>query len=129
MALREVDAAEADTRVWNTGSNPELLSALNQPRVGTTFQIDHTLSGGYGLSLARFAVGIPLSGPLLFGDLHLDLGQLYRVKIGAATTKNIEIPCDSTLVGSTVYVQGVHVTGTGPLTLQLQNTLEVSIGG
>jgi hypothetical protein len=129
MALREVDSAQAAVTVWNTGSNPLFLSALNLPRVGSTFQIDHTQPGGYGLSLARYAVGIPLSGPMLHGDLHLDLGQVYRIRFGAATTKNIQIPCDSSLIGSTVHVQGVHLTGTGPLTLQLQNTLDVSIGG
>lgn len=129
LALREDDGADANVSVWNTGSNPLFLSAVNTPRVGTTFSINHTLAGGYALSFGRYPVGIPLTGPLLFGDLHVDLALLYKLKIGAASTKNIAIPCDSGLVAATVYIQGTHISGVGPVTMQLQNTLDVTIGG
>jgi hypothetical protein len=129
LALREDDGSDANVAIWNTGTNPLFLSATNSPHVGTTFSINHTLPGGYALSFARFPVGIPLSGPLLFGDLHVDLSQLYKIKIGAATTKNIAIPCDSTLVTATIFIQGTHIATVGPVTMQLQNTLDVTIGG
>jgi hypothetical protein len=131
MVLREEDSAQAAVATHNFGGNPLLLSASNLPRVGQTLTINHTLVGGYAISLfPRFPTGVPLSGPLLFGFLHLNIGSpLYKIKAGVQPIKNIPIPCDSTLLGAMPHIQGFHVTGTGPLTLQLQNTLDLTLGG
>lgn len=130
LVLREDDGSDANVAVWNPAPpNPAFLTATTTPRVGTTLSLNHTLAGGYALCFARWPVNIPLSGPLIFGNLHVDLSQLYKLKIGASALKNIPIPCDSSLVTMTVYIQGTHIASVGPLTMQLQNTLDVTIGG
>jgi hypothetical protein len=137
LALREDDGADA--LVVNDiggGVNPNLLTAATTPqggspipRVGTLLGLNHVLPGGYNLCFAKLPFYPNLSGPLLFGELMVDLTTQYKLKVGIATVKNIAIPCDADLIGLTVYIQGLYVATVGPVTIQLLNTLDVTIGG
>jgi hypothetical protein len=132
VALTEENSTQAAVSNFNPNGNPTFLFSTSTPRIGKTWTINHSAPGGYGLSLARFGFGIPVDTNILFGALYLNLGTLEKVKVGAAVTKNITVPCDGSLLGVTVYCQGLVLNFNPPppnALLLLGNCLDVTLGG
>jgi PKD repeat protein len=114
-------------------TNPNVLTCLNTPVLGTTFmsRIDAGSIGGTGLTIQVGTPGFLVGSPTAFGVLLVDLTQpilsfSFGIVIGGISNHGQFIPNDVTLLGLPVYVQGyIDNVGGAP---RLTNGLDLVLG-
>jgi hypothetical protein len=133
LALQEHDSALAAAVQNNgTGLNPLNLAATSLPRVGQVFTGTFIapppfFTGGWVAATGPFLFNF--NGPLLYGQLLVNLGTLLpgvKITTGAVIAP---IPCDIGLIGITAYIQSFHILTLGPVSVQLHNRLDLTFGG
>ncbi len=118
----------------NGGANPASYSALNLPKLGSTFLATVDLVGTTGHNLA-LVVGYTSSLTMTLGggqELLVNIADPGGEVLGLAATAGpiagfgLPIPNDAALSGTAVYTQAAHFGGVAPFALG--NALDLVLG-
>lgn len=132
LGIDGFDGIEPYTKSYaGTGSNPELLSSLNDPRLGTTWNASVSTSG-FPAATSTQLVGYarPADGPLqasgsrLYDPASTLLFMTTRPVVAGASSYSFALPASVSLVGAVAYSQAFLLGGgtvaTNGLKVELQ---------